>query len=262
MIDSLNPWAPELEFVSVSELELSRLKVDGHITCAAYYRLSVGLLLPHNIKTALYLDSDIIINGSILDLLHTDISNYVLAAVPDVWLDRDKIVRAKICLKEEAHYLNSGVLLLNLERWRSEKIGSRALKFCISSPDSITYHDQCALNHIIQGKFYVLDKKWNFQVWDTWGTEFHSSARTEASSAPIIHFTTHLKPWNFMYTHPMKYLYFKFLKHTEWRDFIEIGRTPRNMVKRYLRIHFPLTSRRVEATYMLGKRVLGPRGKI
>src|SRR5262249_15460387 len=93
MIDSLNPWAPELKFVFVSDVGFSRLKVDGHISSATYYRLLLELL-PHNIKTALYLDSDIIINGSILELLHTDISNYVLAAVPDVWVDKDKIVRA------------------------------------------------------------------------------------------------------------------------------------------------------------------------
>src|SRR5262249_10796633 len=159
---------------------------------------------------------DIIINDRILDLLNTDISNYVLAAVPDVWVDSNNIIRAKICLKEKARYLNSGVLLLNLERWRTEKIGLRALKFCISNPESITCWDQCALNYIIQGNFYILDKKWNFQVGHmriTGDYKFHSSARTEASSAAIIHFTTHLKPWNFMCMHPMKGLYFKYLKH-------------------------------------------------
>lgn len=255
MANSLKPWMTEPEFVVVSERKLSGLKVDGHISAAAYYRLWVELL-PQSIKFALYLDSDIIINDSILDLLHMDISTYVLAAVPDVWADRDEIVRAKICLKETAHYLNSGVLLLNLERWRFDKIGSRALEFCISNPESITYWDQCALNHIIQGRFYILDQKWNFQVWNMSSTELHPCARLRASSAAIIHFTTRLKPWNYMFTHPMKELYFRYLKYTEWRDFIETGRTPRNIVKRYLRVNFPSTSLRVEAAYMAGKRVL------
>jgi lipopolysaccharide biosynthesis glycosyltransferase len=195
-------------------------------------------------------------------LLHTDISGYVLGAVPDALVDTNKSVRAKIGLKEDAYYLNAGVLLIDLERWRSEKIGPRALKFCISSPEHLTFWDQCALNHIIQGNFYVLNKKWNFQVGhmrSMGNYKFHSSARVEASSAAIIHFTSDLKPWNFMCTHPMKDLYYQYLKHTEWHDFREIGRTPRNIVKRYLRAHVPSTASRVEAAYMFGKRIFAHR---
>src|SRR5262245_9076345 len=74
IIDSLSPWAPELEFVLISAPELSGLKVSERISSATYYRLYGLNLLPSKIKTALYLDSDIIINNNILDLLNTDIS--------------------------------------------------------------------------------------------------------------------------------------------------------------------------------------------
>ena len=203
-------------------------------------------LLPHNVKKVLYLDFDIIINGNLSDLFNTDISNYSLAAVPDAFVDKNEAVRSKICLKREAHYLNGGVLLLNLERWRSEKIGPRALEFCISNPNSITFWDQCAINHVVQGKFYILDKKWNFQLhhmrrMSTY--RFHPKAREDASSAAIIHFTSPYKPWFFLCTHPMKELYFKYLQYTAWHGFTEIGRTPRNMVKRYLGVYFPSMSR-------------------
>ena len=254
LIESLNFWAPEVEFVPVNEPE--GLKVDGHISSATYFRLCVDLL-PHNIETALYLDSDVIINDSVLDLLQTDISNYVLAAVPDVWADRNEIVAAKICLKEKARYFNAGVLLLNLKRWKSEKISIRALKFCISNPESVTYWDQCGLNHVIQGNFYVLDKKWNFQVGhmrSTGNYKFHPSAEKEASSAAIIHFTTHLKPWSFMCMHPMKDLYFKYLKYTAWHDFSVKDCTLDNVVKRYFAVHFPSASLRV---YSFAKRLRG-----
>src|SRR5262249_12481987 len=119
-----------------NEASLSEVKIDGHISSAAYHRLLVERLLPLSIKTALYLDSDIIINDDISDLLHLDVSGHVLAAVPDAWCDRNKIVRSKIQLKESARYFNSGVLLLNLEIFRSEQIGLRALKFCISNSQS------------------------------------------------------------------------------------------------------------------------------
>ena len=154
IMDSLSPWTPELKFIVISAPELSDLKVTDRINSATYYRLYGLDLLPSNIKIALYLDSDIIINNNILDLLNTDISNYVLAAVTDALVDKNEIVRSKLSLSKKAHYLNAGVLLLDVERWKSEKIGFRALQFCISNPESIANWDQCAINYIIQGKFY------------------------------------------------------------------------------------------------------------
>src|SRR5262245_2913642 len=267
IIESLSPWTPKLEFLSIDERKVLRLKITGSMTLATYYKLLAPTMLPHDIKTVLCLDADIIINGSLLDLFNTDISDFSFAAVPDAAMDQYEPIRSKIHLDRRAHYFNAGVLLINLARWRSEKVGERALRFCMSNPDAITWWDQCALNHVMQGKFCVLDRKWNFQLHhmcqtefsrapvDWLGYEFHPSAVREASSATIIHFTSHFKPWSYLCTHPMKNLYSKYLKYTAWRDSREEDRTPRKIVKKYLRVNFPLMSTRIEAVYMLGKRV-------
>ena len=188
MIDSLRQWPHELQFLSVQG-EPAALKIYGHVSSATYYRLYVPELLPSYIKIALYLHSDILINGCILDLLTTDISGHSVAAVPDALVDRNEEIRLKIGLNEKARYLNAGVLLMNLECWRSEKIGVRALEFCISNPDLITYWDQCALNHIVQGNYSILDKKWNFQYAHMARKStytFYPNARKEASSSSIM----------------------------------------------------------------------------
>lgn len=260
IIESLTPWAPELEFIPISAPELSGLKVSERISSATYYRLCGIDLLPSKIKIALYIDSDIIIHNNILDLLNTDISTYVLAAVTDALVDKNEIVRSKLSLSKKAHYLNAGVLLLDVERWKSEKIGFRALQFCISNPESIANWDQCAINYIIQGKFYVLDEKWNFQFHSMLRIapyRFHPSALKKASAAAIIHFTGGNKPWLFLCEHPMKDLYFEYLKYTVWRNFTEVGRTPRNMVRKFLGVRFPAMAPRADAAYMFGKRILG-----
>ena len=56
IIDSLSPWSSELEFLPVGEGALSELKGDGHVSTATYYKLYLSDLVPHNLKTALYLD--------------------------------------------------------------------------------------------------------------------------------------------------------------------------------------------------------------
>jgi lipopolysaccharide biosynthesis glycosyltransferase len=250
MIDSLRQWPHELQFLSVQR-EPAGLKVYGHVSSATYYRLYVPELLPSYIKIALYLDSDILINGCILDLLTTDISGHSVAAVPDALVDRNEEIRLKIGLNEKARYLNCGVLLMNLERWRSEKIGVRALEFCISNPDLITYWDQCALNHIVQGNYSILDKKWNFQ---SAHMARNPNAWKEASSSSIIHFTTSDKPWFFMCAHPMRKLYFEYLGYTAWRDFVEKDRTPTNILRKYVGVTFPLTWRTLKALYVFWKK--------
>jgi lipopolysaccharide biosynthesis glycosyltransferase len=111
-------------------------------------------LLPE-ISRALYLDSDIVVMGDISGMLHLDLSQYPLAAALDAF-DASPLFKRKISLGQSVPYFNSGVMLLNLDRWRSENIGRRALDFAATNPQYIVYWDQCALNNIIRGNFLVL----------------------------------------------------------------------------------------------------------
>ena len=219
-----------LEIIRVSNDAVSELKVDGHVTKAAYFRLRIGELLPATLKRVLYLDPDIIVTGDVTELFETDLLDFPFGAVPDLFVELyRREIRSKIELSEGAHYFNSGVLLIDLPRWRSLNIGGRAITYCRSNRDAITFWDQCALNHAANGRFYVLDQKWNFQTNSVFQTE--SSARLH--SAKIVHFTGKLKPWHFLCTHPLKHLYFESLKKTAWADF-KVHRTHRDLIKRIL----------------------------
>ena len=258
VLDSLRRWGREVEFLTVQEQEFSEVKVDDHVTRESYYRLCVPDLLPKEITVALYLDSDLIVNGCILELLNIDISRYTLAAVPDPLVDEDVIIKAKLNLGDRARYFNAGVLMINVERWRVDRIGPRALQFARKHSDLITYWDQCALNHIVRGEYCILNRKWNLQrhhMVSEFSNRVEPVSVEEASSAAIIHFTTVDKPWLFLCSHPMKYLYFEYLKYTAWWDFIEPDRTKKNQLKKYIRLHYPLAERILRGVYVLCKRV-------
>ena len=51
-----------------------------HISRATYYRLLISDLLPENIHKAIYLDCDIVINGSLQELWDMKLDGYALAA--------------------------------------------------------------------------------------------------------------------------------------------------------------------------------------
>ncbi|HOJ84135.1 MAG TPA: glycosyltransferase family 8 protein [Bacillota bacterium] len=154
----------------------------GHVTREAFYRISIPDLLPGKIKKALYLDSDMIIKGDLSELWHNEkLKHYLLGAV------EDPVDFAGVKLPPGYKYFNTGVLLMNLEKWRLEDIPSKVLKFIEENPSQIMWWDQDALNGVLYDRWYPLDYKWNYQV--------YRMAHLNIDPV-IIHYNTHIKPWN------------------------------------------------------------------
>ena len=58
-----------------------KLPHHGHFRPETYFRLLAPSLLP-NVKKAIYLDSDLIVNADIAELFDTDVTGYLLGATP------------------------------------------------------------------------------------------------------------------------------------------------------------------------------------
>jgi lipopolysaccharide biosynthesis glycosyltransferase len=221
-----------IKIIRVSDDVTDDLKIDGHVTTATYFRLRIDELLPATLERVLFLDPDMVITGDVTELFSMDLLGFPFAAAPDLFVEvYRKEIRTKIALSANAPYFNAGVLLVDLPRWRSLNIGARAIDYCRSNRDSVTYWDQCALNHVANGRFYLLDEKWNFQT----NSVFQTQSAHKLHSASIIHFTGDLKqkPWHFLCTHPLKHLYFESLRTTAWADF-KVHWTHRDLIKRIL----------------------------
>ena len=232
---NLGSYCGSVEFLNINLSDTPAFKVSDHVTVATYFRLFLDKLVPASIDRIIYMDSDILICGALEELWATDLDGYPVAAAVDVVADEDLSVRKKIGLAPASHYLNAGVLLIDLCRWRNDKLGERALAFAIERPELMTYWDQCALNYVLDGRFKELAKVWNFQsghLRRTGNGKLTADALREMRAAKIIHFTGALKPWLYLTDHPMKWLYWKFLRKTEWRDYHPPDRTGRNVLWR------------------------------
>ena len=245
---NLGSHSKYLKFLQTDLSKTETLKIVNHVTPTTYFRLFIDSLVPAHVDRIIYLNSDILIMGTLEELWTTDLGNNVIAAVADSMQDTNPSVREQIGLAPTAHYFNAGVLLIDLSRWRKEKIGGRAISFAIQHPELITFEDQCALNHVINGQFRELTKDWNFQThhlrWAAHG-KCTADVQSELNVARIIHFTGQMKPWDYMSNHPMKGLYWKFLHQTEWRSYCPADRTRRNIWRRNLEI-----SRNVLGAYL------------
>ncbi|MCG6138370.1 MAG: glycosyltransferase family 8 protein [Nostoc sp. LLA-1] len=191
----------------VENTEIDNLKVSQHISSAAYYRLIAPDILPHDLSKILYLDSDLIVNGSIIDLYSYDLSNYVVAS------HGKKVITTKKRLQLNSnYYFNSGVMLINLDIWRQMNIGKQCIDLIRNHPDMVKLHDQDALNKVIDGQFLNVDQKWNSLV------DLYEGSSQVNDQSIVVHFTGSLKPWHSWCISPKKEIYWSYLKKSPWSN--------------------------------------------
>ena len=196
----------DITIIEINESQIQNLKLNLHASVANYYRLLMADLLPNYLRKILYLDSDIIFKTDIGELWQTDVSEYYVAAVAEPFYDCSYLGFAS-----EDKYFNSGVMLINLDKWRKEEIGETTINFIEQNPDKIKMWDQDGLNVVLKGKWLELPQQWNQT-----SRIFEQNPFTIPS---IIHYTGSLKPWNYHCQHPLKSEYFHYLKKTPWRKF-------------------------------------------
>lgn len=179
----------------------------------AYARLCAPFFLPTDVTKAIYLDVDMLILKDIRNLWDIDIGDNVIGAV----LDRSKVVSCswggiknykELGLNPEAKYFNSGLMVINLQRWRAENITHRVIKAINDNLRHVTFADQYGLNVVFAEKWFELDTRWN------------SFAQGTEVNPYIIHFTG-MKPIFRGYNFNKEYadLFYHYLNKTPWSNF-------------------------------------------
>jgi len=158
-----------------------------------YARLLIPQLFPDSVSRVLYLDSDLLVLGKLAPLWQMDLDGAVVGAVLDDWLDaliKCGDPRAKD-IPRVKDYFNAGVLLIDLDRWREESISERTLDY-LKRRHHAYYADQDALNFACDGRWKILDRRWNYQD--------HRRVRIadipQEQMPEIVHFVTEKKPWD------------------------------------------------------------------
>jgi lipopolysaccharide biosynthesis glycosyltransferase len=202
-------YRAEIVFYEMALSDFEGLHIDKWASAAVYFRLLAPRFLPADLDKILYLDTDLIVRQSLLDLWNTKIENFALAAVPHNE-DEDHFAKA-LGLPDGCKYFNSGVLLINLRFWRENSVVDKAITFVRENPDKVQFWDQDALNATLVGKWIELPTMWN---WREWIRPPEREARTGPS---IVHFAGHSKPWQWGNRNPYKGEYRKYRDKTPWQ---------------------------------------------
>ncbi|MBB4253719.1 lipopolysaccharide biosynthesis glycosyltransferase [Rhizobium anhuiense] len=156
-----------------------------------FARILLPQFLPQTCNRALYLDGDILVLTALEQLWNIDLGEAVIGAVPDYWLDNVVSIGPSATGGPRVErYFNAGILLIDLEKWRNERITERSLEYLDRFPTT-EYSDQDALNFACDGKWKILNRAWNFQFEPT-----QAIARIALEQKlAIVHFVTNVKPW-------------------------------------------------------------------
>ncbi len=188
--------------------EYKDIKTIEYLPLASFYRLKIYDLVK-DVDKIIYLDCDTTVTKSLSELYNTDISKYYCGGILD--LDYKKYGQ-QLHLKKEKTYINSGVLLLNLKKWREEKAEEKIIEFAKNHAEQIHLGDQDLINKCFEDKILILDNKWNVQVINYFTKSSYSINKN------IIHFMGSSKPWKFGSFMSDKKLYFKYLSLTEFQN--------------------------------------------
>lgn len=216
----------QISFVTINPLlyKYCPVREGDNVSLAAYYRILAPEILPKAIDKILYLDCDILINGSIEKLYNMDISNHSCAVVMDPIACRsDEYERLQY--SPDLSYFNSGVMLINLDYWRRNDITKQCLDFIRSYPERVVWHDQDALNYVLRDSKIMLDVTYNFQsqflykkyIWGELSDVMKSRIKSVVNEGPVvIHFSNSDKPWKNGSLHPYVKFYEYYKRISRW----------------------------------------------
>lgn len=217
-----------IHFIYLEPERFKNFLVSVHITIESYFRLVIPEILPAEINRVIYLDCDTVTIGSLKELWHTDMKNRPVAAVPELINNRN----SEMGLGNSITY-NSGVLLLDLDKWRKENVSGRILGFLHDFPAKIKFHDQDALNAVLVNDVLSLPFKWNLTVPFVTVTDKNKGAAYKKIGKPvIIHFNQTFKPWHYQLRHPFKNLYYIYLNRTPFNGYVQADRNIVTILKK------------------------------
>ena len=132
-------------------------KVESHngISIETYYRILVINLLPKEIERILYLDVDMVVQGSLRELYDTDISGHPFVVCEDILgilNDFHEANKFRMNIPENYSYFNAGVMLFNLNYLRETDEANKIIEKIYSDYERYEYNDQDVLNELYYDK--------------------------------------------------------------------------------------------------------------
>lgn len=234
LIDIGKKYNREVCILDVPKFDIPRSIVSARWPLSAFSRLFSGDFLPMSVKKILYLDCDTVIIGKINELDTWDMEGKVFCGIKDCI---GGLYKRNIGLNSMGAYINAGVLLIDLEKFRTFDIRKKIDEYMVKYGKLISYADQDILNSAFYHEIGYLPPKYNVMTIDIAHTykeiqllrrptNFYSEVEmNDAIKDPrIIHYTTNMlviRPWFHNSDHPLKDEFDRYMALSPWKTHIK-----------------------------------------
>lgn len=199
----------KIVFTSIQLVKNKILKIKQDRGGASQFsRLFFSKLISNKCNRIFYLDCDTIIRSDLEKFYNQDLENNIVCGVLDCI---SKQHRARLGLKENAVYINSGVMLIDFNAWLKQDIERKIETIITQFEGRVPYADQGIVNLALQGHIKCVHPRYNCMSIFTYFTfsdllEYRlpsacsaSADIEEAKANPVIvHFVTLFctsRPW-------------------------------------------------------------------
>ena len=215
------------------------------------------LLLPSmltDLDKVIYLDCDLVVNKDLKDLWDTDVNDVAVAMAPDYhYYNEETLGRLG---GHVSNYLNSGVIVMNLDYWRKHDIQNKVLTYILDNRDRIIYPDQDALNVILKDTRMELPIIYNVAPYlfykniDNIPGDRYAEIKEARESPVIFHYMGPTKPWSLGNYIPGNELFLKYQELSGWRHIV----IQKHFFKRLVYTLFPFYRKKAweDKTYVDG----------
>lgn len=146
----------ELIPVQAKDIGLDDAPTTNRYPKEIYYRIFAAKYLPEDVDRVLYLDPDIIVNGSIKELYELNIDDYYFAASSHIGRMLHIYNEFRLGMDEDSPYINSGVMLMNLKKLRQEQDYQEVIDFIEKKKKRLSLPDQDIISTLYGSRIYPL----------------------------------------------------------------------------------------------------------
>ncbi|ECL2835969.1 glycosyltransferase family 8 protein [Campylobacter jejuni] len=244
-----------VEFIAVNQDLFKNLpnSSQSHISNETNYRFLVSTIKP-NLDKCIFLDVDLVAVGDISKLWEICIDDYYMAAVSDQAPLHSESWTLKLPLPYDYLYVNTGVTLINLKKWREDNIQELLFQNSAQYAEILQFPDQDTLNITLYKKIKYLSHIYNAMPVQTY---YNEKQKQEAFSNPqIIHWAGYKKPWKFPDA-PYAEMFWHYARQTPFYEeilFKNITQNSLNIIQNS--IQGAVERVKAHLSYKLGKEIL------
>jgi lipopolysaccharide biosynthesis glycosyltransferase len=146
-----------LKNIKIDHARLRGAPITSRYPREMYYRIFAAQYLPETLDRVLYLDPDLVVINPVAELYSMNLDGYYMAAASHVAKSLQKFNELRLKIKNPGPYINSGVMLMNLEILRQRQRLEEVFEYIEANKNLLILPDQDVISGLYADKILAIN---------------------------------------------------------------------------------------------------------